>query len=123
MQYSERIKDKRSTYEVTDVDKKQVSRLTKNEIYEKDFKTSMRGYNQDEVDQFLDDIIKDYEAFENRIQSLEQENERLKKETVSLNERTKNQAPAQPTTGNTNYDILRRLSNLEKHVFGSKLYD
>ncbi|MCR6096242.1 cell division regulator GpsB [Salipaludibacillus agaradhaerens] len=105
------------------MDKKQVSRLTKNEIYEKDFKTSMRGYNQDEVDQFLDDIIKDYESFENRIQTLEQENERLKKETVSLSEKTRTQAPAQPTTGNTNYDILRRLSNLEKHVFGSKLYD
>nr|5AN5_B Chain B, CELL CYCLE PROTEIN GPSB [Bacillus subtilis subsp. subtilis str. 168]5AN5_C Chain C, CELL CYCLE PROTEIN GPSB [Bacillus subtilis subsp. subtilis str. 168]5AN5_D Chain D, CELL CYCLE PROTEIN GPSB [Bacillus subtilis subsp. subtilis str. 168]5AN5_E Chain E, CELL CYCLE PROTEIN GPSB [Bacillus subtilis subsp. subtilis str. 168]5AN5_F Chain F, CELL CYCLE PROTEIN GPSB [Bacillus subtilis subsp. subtilis str. 168]5AN5_G Chain G, CELL CYCLE PROTEIN GPSB [Bacillus subtilis subsp. subtilis str. 16 len=23
----------------------------------------------------------------------------------------------------TNFDILKRLSNLEKHVFGSKLYD
>jgi DivIVA domain-containing protein len=105
------------------VDNKQVSKLTKNEIYEKDFKTSMRGYNQDEVDQFLDDIIKDYEAFETRIQELQQENERLKKETVTLSEQTKKQPPAQPAAGNTNYDILRRLSNLEKHVFGSKLYD
>jgi DivIVA domain-containing protein len=107
------------------VDKKQVSKLSKNEIYEKDFKTSMRGYNQDEVDQFLDDIIKDYEAFENRIQWLEQETERLKKETTTLNEQTRKQPTTQqqPSTGNTNYDILRRLSNLEKHVFGSKLYD
>lgn len=105
------------------MDKKQVSRLTKNEIYEKDFKTSMRGYNQDEVDQFLDDIIKDYEAFETRIEWLEQENERLKKETVTLNEQTRKQPAQQPVSGNTNYDILRRLSNLEKHVFGSKLYD
>ncbi|PYZ95218.1 cell division regulator GpsB [Salipaludibacillus keqinensis] len=104
------------------MDKKQVSQLTKNEIYEKDFKSSMRGYNQDEVDQFLDEIIKDYEAFETRIQWLEKENERLKKETTTLSEQTKKQ-PAQPSTGNTNYDILRRLSNLEKHVFGSKLYD
>jgi len=105
------------------VDKKQISKLSKNEIYEKDFKTSMRGYNQDEVDQFLDDIIKDYEAFENRIQWLEKETERLKKETTTLNEQTRKPQPTQPPTGNTNYDILRRLSNLEKHVFGSKLYD
>lgn len=104
------------------MDNKQISKLSKNEIYEKDFKTSMRGYNQDEVDQFLDDIIKDYEAFENRIQWLETETERLKKDTTTLNEQTRKQ-PSQPSTGNTNYDILRRLSNLEKHVFGSKLYD
>ncbi|HBJ02604.1 MAG TPA: cell division regulator GpsB, partial [Lysinibacillus sp.] len=25
--------------------------------------------------------------------------------------------------GTTNFDILKRLSNLEKHVFGSKLYE
>ena len=27
------------------------------------------------------------------------------------------------TAGTTNFDILKRLSNLEKHVFGDKLYD
>lgn len=53
--------------------KQQISKLSKNDIYEKEFKSSMRGYNQDEVDQFLDEIIKDYEAFENQIQKLETE--------------------------------------------------
>lgn len=103
------------------MEKKQLARLSKNEIYEKDFKTSMRGYNQDEVDQFLDDIIKDYEAFEGKIQALEQELESVKKESTPP---PRVEAPKpQPAAGNTNYDILRRLSNLEKHVFGSKLYD
>ncbi|WP_407690414.1 cell division regulator GpsB [Salipaludibacillus neizhouensis] len=81
----------------------------------------MRGYNQDEVDQFLDDIIKDYEAFEGKIQALEQELESVKNESTPP---PRVEAPKpQPAAGNTNYDILRRLSNLEKHVFGSKLYD
>ena len=29
----------------------------------------------------------------------------------------------QAAPGTTNFDILKRLSNLEKHVFGSKLYE
>lgn len=102
--------------------KQQISKLSKNEIYEKEFKSSMRGYNQDEVDQFLDEIIKDYEAFESQIQKLESELETARDKTAKLQE-TSRQQPAPPSQGNTNYDILRRLSNLEKHVFGSKLYD
>ncbi|WP_026689732.1 cell division regulator GpsB [Alteribacter aurantiacus] len=106
---------------------KKVARLTPKEILEKDFKTSIRGYSQDEVDQFLDQIIKDYDAYEKRIQFLEKEMERTKKEPSVVDEQTKRHQPVTPqpvqsnTGGHTNYDILRRLSNLEKHVFGSKL--
>lgn len=32
-------------------------------IHEKDFATKMRGYSQEEVDFFLDDVILDYERF------------------------------------------------------------
>ncbi|MFC4735727.1 cell division regulator GpsB [Bacillus daqingensis] len=96
------------------------NKLTKNDIYEKEFKTSMRGYNQDEVDQFLDEIIKDYEAFETHIQQLEKDLEEAKYAQPARTE-SRVQSKPQPAAGNTNYDILRRLSNLEKHVFGSKL--
>lgn len=92
--------------------------LTAKDILEKEFKTSMRGYNQEEVDQYLDIIIKDYESFAKVVDELQQENMRLKKQ---LEESRKQ--PSQPTAGTTNFDILKRLSNLEKHVFGSKLYD
>lgn len=93
-------------------------RLTAKEILEKEFKSSMRGYKQEEVDKFLDVIIKDYETFHQIIEELQQENLRLKKQ---LDEATKKQ---NQTYGNTtNFDILKRLSNLEKHVFGSKLYE
>jgi len=93
-------------------------KLTAKEILEKEFKTSMRGYNQDDVDQFLDEIIQDYEAFEKMIAQLKAENSRLKEE---LEEMPKRQPASQ--AGTTNFDILKRLSNLEKHVFGSKLYE
>ncbi|WP_044895391.1 cell division regulator GpsB [Bacillus alveayuensis] len=92
-------------------------KLTVKDILEKEFKISMRGYNQDEVDKFLDLIIKDYEAFHQQIEELQQENMRLKRQLEEAQKRQSAQA------GTTNFDILQRLSNLEKHVFGSKLYD
>lgn len=99
-------------------------KLTAKEILEKDFKSGIKGYNKDEVDQFLDLIIKDYEIFHQEIETLQQENLRLKKQ-LEENPRKATTPPQTPSvgTGNTNYDILKRLSNLEKHVFGSKLFD
>jgi DivIVA domain-containing protein len=93
-------------------------KLTAKDILEKEFKTSVRGYKQEDVDKFLDHIIKDYEAFHQEIEDLQQENIRLKKQ---LEDSTRRQVPQ--TAGTTNFDILKRLSNLEKHVFGNKLYD
>lgn len=92
-------------------------KLTAKDILEKEFKTAVRGYKQEEVDKFLDFIIKDYETFHQVIEDLQQENMRLKKQADDSFRRQ----PSQPTTGTTNFDILKRLSNLEKHVFGSKL--
>jgi DivIVA domain-containing protein len=92
-------------------------KLTAKDILEKEFKSSFRGYSQEEVDKFLDYVIKDYEVFHQEIEELQQENLRLKRQAEDAPKR-----PAQPA-GNTNFDILKRLSNLEKHVFGSKLFD
>jgi DivIVA domain-containing protein len=87
------------------------------DILEKDFKSKLRGYDPDEVDKFLDVVIKDYETFYKEIERLNHELTRFKKEPDSEPRRQ------QTSTGITNYDILKRLSNLEKHVFGSKLSD
>ncbi|PLT28377.1 cell division regulator GpsB [Peribacillus deserti] len=97
-------------------------KLTAKDILEKDFKTAMRGYKPEDVDQFLDLIIKDYETFHHEIEELRQENLRLKKQTEDTSRRPVAPAPA-PGPGTTNFDILKRLSNLEKHVFGNKLFD
>ena len=94
--------------------------LTPKEILEKDFKTGFRGYEQDEVDKFLDLIIKDYERFQVEIETLQNENARLKRDFNKLSEQQKRSTTS---SGNTNYDILKRLSNLEKHVFGNRLYE
>src|SRR4051812_36602887 len=97
-------------------------KLTAKDILEKDFKTAMRGYKPEDVDQFLDLIIKDYEAFHQEIEDLKQENLKLKKQSESVTTRTAPPAPS-ANPGTTNFDILKRLSNLEKHVFGNKLFD
>ncbi len=94
-------------------------KLTAKDILEKEFKTAMRGYKPEDVDKYLDLVIKDYETFHQEIEDLQQENLRLKKQLEEASRRPSTQAAA----GTTNFDILKRLSNLEKHVFGNKLYD
>jgi DivIVA domain-containing protein len=94
-------------------------KLSIKDILNKEFKVSMRGYNQEEVDQYLDTIIKDYESFQNQIVALQQENAKYKK----LLEDQKNTTQTPSPFNNTNTDVLKRLSNLEKHVFGSKLFE
>lgn len=85
-------------------------------ILEKEFKSGLRGYNQEEVDLFLDDIIQDYQTFTKKIETLEKEIEQMQSQVEKANRR-----PATANTGSTNFDILKRISNLEKHVFGDKL--
>ena len=102
-------------------------------ILDKDFKTGLRGYSQDEVDQFLDEIIQDYESFEQvlkqkeaKIAELEaqlREAEAGHKETPQPTLEKKEAPVVQQANNVTNYDILKRLANLEKRVFGDKLYD
>ncbi|MFZ0368968.1 MULTISPECIES: cell division regulator GpsB [unclassified Halobacillus] len=95
--------------------------LTSKEILEKDFKTSMRGYNQEEVDEYLDLIIQDYDHMQQEMERLQQENDRLKR----MSSRESTQRVKQPANNNhqVNYDILKRVSNLEKAVFGNKFAD
>lgn len=92
-------------------------KLTSKDILEKDFKTAMRGYNQEEVDEFLDIIIQDYDAFKVEIERLQQEIDRLKKAPA---EQPKTRSVQAVPNHQVNYDVLKRLSNLEKAVFGKK---
>ncbi|MTV81144.1 cell division regulator GpsB [Secundilactobacillus folii] len=100
--------------------------FTPKDILQKEFRQKMRGYDPADVDGFLDNVIKDYEAFTKENQHLQDENERLR---AKVDELTKQLSvggstvaqPSQPATNVTNMDILKRLSNLERHVFGSQL--
>lgn len=99
------------------------------DILEKDFKIDTRGYRPQEVDKFLDTIIRDYEEFLEIIKELEQEkkeviedNIRLKQDIRSLRAKLdlfKNESSI-GDTGNNNADVLRRISNLEKIIYGKE---
>ena len=97
--------------------------LTPQDILEKDFKIDTRGYRLKEVDQFLDEIIGYYENFYAIIKNLEKEKEEYLKEIMNLKQELRNVKMSIDIakTGDkevTNVDILRRVSNLEKIVYG-----
>ena len=54
--------------------------LSAKAIYDKEFKYDARGYRPQEVDQFLDLVIKDYLDFEDTIKKLISESRALEEE-------------------------------------------
>nr|WP_197460098.1 cell division regulator GpsB [Streptococcus sp. DD04] len=103
--------------------------FTAKDIFDQDFKREVRGYSKTEVDEFLDDVIKDYETYAALVQELREENRRLKEELANKPEETAPAKPVQPTvempqmTSATNFDILKRLNRLEKEVFGKQIVE
>ena len=102
-------------------------KLMPQDILEKNFKIDTRGYRLKEVDQFLDDIIGDYEQFLEIINGLEKEKADLLGEVMQLKQELRNsKLNAEVATNNNsngeinNVDVLRRLSQLEKMVYGSR---
>ena len=100
--------------------------LTMQDILEKEFKIDARGYRPQEVDQFLDLIIKDYVDFETttkrlitEIKALESDNAKLKAEIRNLKSSLEIAKSASPK-GVTNVDLLKRISDLEKVVYGEE---
>lgn len=100
--------------------------LTSDTILEKEFKIDTRGYRLKEVDQFLDLIIQDYEHFYAIIRSLEKEKEDNLEQIINLKQEIRNlrtnveivkAVPQMPSSG-ANLDVLKRLSRLEKVVYG-----
>ena len=99
--------------------------LSPQDILEKEFKIDTRGYRLKEVDQFLDIIINDYEKFYSIINDLEKEKSDLLGEIMNLKQELRNLKTNAEIVKNgrdvsevTNVDLLRRLSQLEKMVYG-----
>ena len=97
------------------------------DILKKEFKIDTRGYRLKEVDQFLDVSIDDYEQFLNMINTLEKEKADLLAEIMALKQELRNSKLSMEVVKNnvdnsevTNVDIMRRLSQLEKMVYGLK---
>jgi DivIVA domain-containing protein len=60
------------------------------DILEKEFKIDARGYRPQEVDKFLDIIIKDYNEYNNIIRNLEKEKRALALENQNLKNEARN---------------------------------
>ena len=98
--------------------------LTTNDILEQQFKIDARGYRPQEVDKFLDIIIEDYTKYENLIKRYEEELKSVLRENSQLKSELRNLkstlSVAENNKGVTNVDILRRLGELEKIVYGEE---
>ena len=98
--------------------------LSPNDILEREFKIDTRGYRLKEVDQFLDTIIGDYEEFMKIMKEAEKEKEELLEEIMSLKQEIRNLKMSVEIAKNNdskevnNVDVLKRLAQLEKIVYG-----
>ena len=101
--------------------------LTPEEILNKEFRIDTRGYRLKEVDQFLDEIIADYQAFNKIIRDLEEEKANQNEVILNLKQEIRDlkttveisrSAANRDDISGSNLDILKRLSNLEKAVYG-----
>lgn len=99
--------------------------LSGQEILEKEFKIDARGYNLQEVDKFLDIVIKDYNEYNSIIREIASVNNKLSTENEELKEELRNlksnmEALKYSEKEVTNVDLLRRVSQLEKIIFGKE---
>ena len=90
--------------------------LTAKEIYEKEFKKSrVKGYSEEDVNDYLDLIIEDYMKLDKLLTRLKEiENQNLKIKIEAIKNTNREERPVQVT----NLDIIKRLSKLETAVFG-----
>ena len=100
--------------------------LTSKDILEKEFSIDTRGYRPQEVDSFLDQIIKDYKTMGSIINELVDAKNELNDENLSLKEEIRNLNMKVETLksaegdNSSSADVLRRLSNLEKIIYGKE---
>ena len=93
--------------------------LSPQDIFDKEFKIDTRGYRLQEVDKYLDQIIKDYVEI---IKELRNENKALERENIDLKHELRDlkaniDIVKKSEKEITNVDILRRLSQLEKYIY------
>ncbi len=100
--------------------------LTIKDILEHEFKIDTRGYRPQEVDKLLDDIMHDYDFLLKTIKELEDEKKDLIDDNIRLKQEIRNVKTKidllkeTPVNDTNNADVLRRLSNLEKIIYGKE---
>ena len=99
--------------------------LTPETLLNWDFKIDARGYRPQEVDKALDIVISDYKAYDKKIALLEKKIEEQNKEILDLKHQLRSANESMQIFKSnekevTNLDIIRRVSNLEKIIYGDK---
>lgn len=105
--------------------------LTPQEILDKEFKVDAKGYRPQEVDKFLDMVIRDYTEFMSIIKKLQNDNKVLAEDNARIKAEYRKlkavidsaeDATSQGGAKNnfSNLDLLKRISNLEKIVYGKE---
>lgn len=91
-------------------------------ILDKEFHIDFKGYSANEVDQFLDMVIADYERFDalvakfgEKIDQLERINASLKARVVELETQQSLNRDSSQSLSQT--DLLKRLAQLENEVY------
>ena len=99
--------------------------LTPDMILNWDFKVDARGYRPQEVDKVLDMVINDYYAYNKKIKDLEVKIGEMNNEILDLKYKLRTAKANMDIVKNsekevTNVDLLRRISQLEKIIYGDK---
>ncbi|CAK1224712.1 Cell division septum initiation protein DivIVA [Fructobacillus fructosus] len=115
-------------------------KYTQKDIYDRVFKTKRMGggYDPEDVDDFLDGIIADYGVFTKRIKELQEQVGQLQTALQAAQDElahtsTTTEAPVQQPVAPveetpvapkqeetpTNLDLIKRVANLERAVFGT----
>ena len=92
-------------------------------LYNWDFKVDARGYRPQEVDKVLDMVISDYNAYNSMIREKDRQIDALNNQILELKQKLRNAKATMDIVKNserqvTNVDLLRRISELEKIIYG-----
>ena len=100
--------------------------LTQDMIYNWDFKMDARGYRPQEVDKVLDMVMSDYATYERKLKDKDNQISNLTNEILDLKQKLRNAKANMDIVKNTNreitnVDLLRRVSELEKIIYGKDI--
>ena len=105
--------------------------LSSDDILNKEFSLQYKGYVPQEVDTFLDEVIKNYEAIEEIRDYYETQNKALQKtnnilrakvddlETMLEIEKNKNNS-VEKVDSTSNLDLIKKIAKLESELYQTK---
>ncbi|KRL90865.1 DivIVA domain-containing protein [Lactobacillus kalixensis] len=99
-------------------------KLSSDDILKKQFRQKVKGYDPDEVDAYLDQIISDYETFSQVIEDLYGQIGKLQRELMEANEKAKhNSVAAAPSMNISPEDGVRTYTPSSRRSVQSSSFD